>query len=40
MRNRLIHAHFAVNLDVVWSTATEDIPPLIAELKRLIEGAQ
>jgi uncharacterized protein with HEPN domain len=40
MRNRLIHAYFAVNLDIVWSTATEDIPPLIAELKRLIEAAQ
>jgi len=23
-------------LDVVWSTSTEDIPPLIMELKRLL----
>jgi uncharacterized protein with HEPN domain len=36
MRNRLIHAYFAVNLDIVWSTPTEDVPPLIAELKRLL----
>jgi uncharacterized protein with HEPN domain len=36
MRNRLIHAYFSINLDVVWSTSTEDIPPLIMELKRLL----
>jgi uncharacterized protein with HEPN domain len=36
MRNRLIHAYFSINLDVVWSTSTQDIPPLIAELNRLL----
>ena len=36
MRNRLIHAYFSVNLTVVWSTSTEDIPPLIAKLKDLL----
>ena len=36
MRNRLIHAYFSINLDVVWSTSTEDIPLLIAELKKLL----
>lgn len=35
MRNRLIHAYFSINLDVVWSTSTEDIPSLITELKTL-----
>ncbi len=35
MRNRLIHAYFSINLDVVWSTSTEDIPPLIEELSKL-----
>jgi len=39
MRNRLIHAYFAINLDIAWSTSTKDIPPLIAELKRLVEDA-
>jgi uncharacterized protein with HEPN domain len=37
MRNRLIHAYFSINLDVVWSTSKEDIPTLIQELKKLIE---
>jgi len=36
MRNRLIHAYFSINLNVVWSTSTEDIPSLITELKKLI----
>ena len=36
MRNRLIHAYFSINVDVVWSTSTEDIPPLVTELKRLL----
>ena len=40
MRNRLIHAYFAINLDIVWSTSTEDIPPLVVELKKLVERAQ
>ncbi len=38
MRNRLIHAYFSINLNVVWSTSIEDIPFLITELKRLLGG--
>jgi uncharacterized protein with HEPN domain len=37
MRNRLIHAYFSINLDVVWSTSNDDIPSLIAELKKLLD---
>jgi len=36
MRNRLIHAYFSIDLNVVWSTSTVDIPVLITELKNLI----
>jgi uncharacterized protein with HEPN domain len=36
MRNRLVHAYFAINLNIVWITSTEDIPPLITEPKRLL----
>ncbi len=35
MRNRLIHAYFEINLDVLWKTITEDIPPLISELEKI-----
>lgn len=32
MRNRLIHAYFDVNLDIVWTTATEDLPSMLPAL--------
>lgn len=35
MRDRLIHGYFDVNLDVVWETVTEDLPPLISQLEDL-----
>jgi len=37
MRHRLVHAYYDVNLDVVWSTLREDLPPLIAALESVIE---
>jgi uncharacterized protein with HEPN domain len=36
MRNRLIHGYHDVNLDLVWATLTDDLPPLIAELERFL----
>jgi uncharacterized protein with HEPN domain len=36
MRNRLIHAYFDINLDVVWETVREDIPSLLVSLERLV----
>jgi uncharacterized protein with HEPN domain len=36
MRNRLVHEYFAIRLDVVWQTATEDIPPLIVRLNEIL----
>lgn len=36
MRNRLIHAYFDINLDILWKTATEDLPTLIEELERVL----
>jgi uncharacterized protein with HEPN domain len=34
-RNRLIHAYFDINLDIVWSTIRRDLPELIAIIERL-----
>ena len=39
MRHRLVHAYYDVNLDVVWSTLREDLPPLIAALESVIDRA-
>jgi uncharacterized protein with HEPN domain len=37
MRNRLIHAYFDINLDILWKTIIEDLPPLISELKKILD---
>lgn len=29
MRNRLIHAYFDINLDIVWQTVKEELPELL-----------
>lgn len=39
MRNRLIHAYHDINLDVVWQTIREDLPPLIDVLGRALDDA-
>ncbi len=36
MRNRLIHAYFDVDSDVVWSTVTKDLPILQADLEKIL----
>ena len=38
MRNRLIHAYFDVDLDRVWDTVREDLPPLIAQLEKIVRA--
>ena len=40
MRNRLVHAYFEINLDILWRTLQDDLPPLIAELERVVPGAE
>jgi len=35
MRNRLIHAYFDVDLDIVWTTVSDDLP----ELSRALDEA-
>ena len=32
MRDRLVHAYFDVNLDILWTTVTGDLPPLARAL--------
>ena len=36
MRNRLVHAYFDINLDIVWKTIGEDLPELISLLEPAI----
>jgi uncharacterized protein with HEPN domain len=36
MRNRLIHAYFEINLDILWQTVSKDLPDLASKLKSTI----
>ena len=36
MRNRLAHAYFEVDLDRAWDTVKDDLPPLIAQLEKIV----
>jgi uncharacterized protein with HEPN domain len=36
MRNRLIHAYFDIDRNILWKTATEEIPSLLPYLRNLI----
>lgn len=38
MRNRLIHAYFDVDRDIVWITAKDYLPPLIQQLEVLLKS--
>jgi uncharacterized protein with HEPN domain len=36
MRNRLIHGYFDVNLDIIWQTVTEEMPPIAKQIESLL----
>jgi uncharacterized protein with HEPN domain len=36
MRNRLVHAYFDINLDILWRTLQDDLPPLIETLRNAL----
>ncbi|MBW7864275.1 MAG: DUF86 domain-containing protein [Candidatus Hydrogenedens sp.] len=37
MRNRLVHAYFEVNLDIVWTTVTRTLPALVPGLEAVLD---
>ncbi len=38
MRNILIHEYFGIDIDVLWQTVKEDLPPLKAYLKKVLNS--
>ena len=40
MRNRLIHGYFDIDLDRVWDTVTDDLPPLITTLNKITSSEE
>ncbi|MGO8945623.1 MAG: DUF86 domain-containing protein [Syntrophobacteraceae bacterium] len=39
MRNRLIHAYFDIDRDILWRTATTELKALLPQLEALIGKA-
>jgi len=37
MRNRVVHAYFDIDADILWKAAAEEIPALAAKLRTLVE---
>ncbi len=37
MRNRLIHAYFDLDMDLIWQTASRELPDLISRLEALLK---
>ena len=37
MRHRLTHTYYDIDHDIVWNTATLDLPPLVVELEAWLE---
>ena len=38
MRNKLVHAYFQIDLDVVWHTTTNELQPLVESLTAILES--
>lgn len=38
MRDRLVHHYFDIDLDILWTTVTADIPALLAVLPHLVDN--
>lgn len=37
MRNRLVHAYFDINADILWDTVLLALPPLLVQLRAALE---
>jgi uncharacterized protein with HEPN domain len=37
MRHRLVHAYFDIDLDILWKTVMDGLPPLIVALKACLD---
>jgi uncharacterized protein with HEPN domain len=40
MRNRLIHGYDAVDYDILWDAVTNNFPPLLIELEKILPSEE
>jgi len=38
IRNRLVHAYFDMNIEVIWKAVDEDLPSLIQRLRAILNA--
>lgn len=38
MRNRIVHAYFDIDLDVIWKTVTDELPGLIVPVQAALDA--
>ena len=37
IRNKIVHDYLEINVDVIWDTVKNDLPPLKAQVQKLLE---
>ena len=37
-RDRLIHGYFDIDMDIIWKIVSQDLPPLISEIKKMLSA--
>jgi uncharacterized protein with HEPN domain len=40
MRNKVIHGYFGVDVEVIWKTVHEDLPPLQTRIMKILEDLE
>ena len=40
MRNRIVHAYFDVDLDIIWQVITQDLGSLLIEVEKAIQDLE
>ncbi len=40
MRHRLVHAYFDIDLEIVWQTVQNDLPPLVEQLRAYLSSRE
>ncbi len=38
MRHRLVHGYYEIDLDIVWATVQNELPPLITQLETILQN--
>ncbi len=36
MRDKLIHAYFGIDMDILWKTATEEVPEIEPKIRTIL----